>query len=132
MSDWDAGGRGRHVQVYRSGRGRAIAASLNVAVDFAARSATLSSGTMASADDFSGNFSGFNLNGALSYAAGKNTLTGTLRTGNGLLSGSATARFYGPAAQEFGGVFTLTGPQVNGGSETPVRFIGGFGAVRSH
>ena len=63
--------------------------------------------------------SGFNLSGTLNWTPGTNQLSGTLTTANGL-SGAATARFYGPAAQELGGTFDLSaGVSVN-------RLIGGF------
>lgn len=57
--------------------------------------------------------------GTLSYAAGVNSLSGPIA--NGSLTGSATAQFFGPVAQELGGVFRLTQ-----GSGTP-QLIGSFG-----
>lgn len=57
--------------------------------------------------------------GTLSYAAGVNSLSGPIA--NGTLTGSATAQFFGPVAQELGGVFRLTQ-----GSGTP-QLIGSFG-----
>ena len=47
------------------------------------------------------------MNGTLNHAAGSNQFTGTV-TATGL-SGSATGNFYGPAAQEIGGIYNLTG-----------------------
>jgi transferrin binding protein len=59
--------------------------------------------------------------GTLSYAAGVNSLSGPISNGSGNLTGSATAQFFGPNAQELGGVFRL----INGGG-TP-QLIGSFG-----
>lgn len=64
--------------------------------------------------------------GALAIAPGANRFSGTVNTLQPAvrLSGSVEGRFYGPAAEEIGGVFTLTGS----GTEA---LIGGFGAMRS-
>jgi len=43
------------------------------------------------------------MSGTLSYLANSNTFTGTV-TDNGGRTGSATGRFYGPTANEVGGV----------------------------
>lgn len=59
--------------------------------------------------------------GTLSYAAGVNSLSGSIANGSGSQTGSATAQFFGPSAQELGGVFRL----ING-SGTP-QLIGSFG-----
>lgn len=63
---------------------------------------------------------GLNLNGTLSYAPGTNQFSGTVNAATTPLTGNATGRFYGPTAQEMGGVYSLTGA---GGS-----LIGAFGA----
>jgi hypothetical protein len=67
------------------------------------------------------NDTSLNLSGTLSYAPGANSFGGTLTAGNGI-SGPASGRFYGPAAQEMGGVYSLQG---QAGS-----MLGGFGAKR--
>jgi hypothetical protein len=61
------------------------------------------------------------LSGTLSYPEGVNRFTGTLSTSHPafLMSGPATGRFFGPAAQEMGGTYDLSG---SGG-----RMIGAFG-----
>lgn len=56
---------------------------------------------------------GFDLNGNLSYAPGINAFSGSVQTNNGQQSGQGAGRFYGPAAQEIGGVYSLQG---SGGS----------------
>jgi hypothetical protein len=65
--------------------------------------------------------SNLNMTGTLTYAAGQNLFAGTVTvagTGANAMSGTATGRFYGPAAQEIGGVFGLSG--AGGG------YVGGF------
>jgi hypothetical protein len=52
--------------------------------------------------------SGLNLTGTFSYPAGTNLFSGTVSSTNGM-NGSATGRFYGPAAQEIGGMYNLNG-----------------------
>lgn len=104
-------------------------ASLTADVDFGARSASLSSGTFQQAGQLPGLQTDATINGTLTYQAGQNALSGTL-SGTGQwssFSGSATAQFYGPAAQELGGTFVLG----SGGSQ-PSYLAGGFGAARSH
>jgi C-lobe and N-lobe beta barrels of Tf-binding protein B len=64
-----------------------------------------------------------NLSGTLSYAQGINNFSGTVTTQNGQLTGRSEGRFYGPAAEEIGGVYSLSG-------SGPSRLIGGFGGKR--
>jgi hypothetical protein len=52
--------------------------------------------------------SGLNLSGTLTYPAGTNLFSGTVTSASGM-SGPATGRFYGPAAQEIGGMYNLSG-----------------------
>jgi hypothetical protein len=59
----------------------------------------------------------------LSYAQGVNSFSGGLTTANGALNGQGTGRFYGPSAQEIGGVYSLSGSGLS-------RLIGGFGGKR--
>jgi hypothetical protein len=65
--------------------------------------------------------SDLDLRGNLSYAAGASRFTGNVSTANNALSGNATGRFYGPNAEEIGGVYGLSAP--SGGA----RMIGAFG-----
>lgn len=60
-----------------------------------------------------------NLAGTLTYSAGSNQFSGNVIT-TGNLSGSADGVFYGPSAQEIGGIFSVS----NSGIET---YAGGFG-----
>lgn len=63
-----------------------------------------------------------NLSGTLIYSAGANGFSGSLSTGdtgaNGVLTGTASGQFYGPAAVEMGGAY-----QLQGGS---AKMAGGF------
>jgi len=100
-----------------------VGGSMAINADFGGRSLSLtSSGT---ADITTGAaMAGLNLSGTLSFAAQNNLITGSLSSTNGRLSGPTTAYFYGPAAQEIGGIFTLSAVS---GLE---RFGGGFGGRR--
>jgi hypothetical protein len=58
------------------------------------------------------NNSNLNLSGTLTYAANSNQFTGTVTSVSGM-TGTATGRFYGPAAQEIGGTFGVSGGGLN-------------------
>jgi hypothetical protein len=101
-----------------------VGASAGAVADFTNRSIILNTsntqlnnptGTLAAPD--------LNLSGTLSYAAGANTVTGPLTTPAGL-TGSANAKFYGPAAAEFAGVFFL------GDGANTKQMTGSFGVKR--
>jgi hypothetical protein len=62
------------------------------------------------------------LRGNWSYAAGTSQFSGGVNTVNGDLTGNASGRFFGPSAQEIGGVYGLSG----GGAS----LLGGFGGKR--
>ncbi len=62
-----------------------------------------------------------NMTGLLTYTAGNNLFTGTV-TATGL-AGNSTGKFYGPNAEELGGVFKLTGAGVE-------AYAGAYGAKR--
>ncbi|HET9463099.1 MAG TPA: transferrin-binding protein-like solute binding protein, partial [Thiobacillus sp.] len=62
-----------------------------------------------------------NLTGTLTYAPGTNSFAGTVTSAT--LTGDSTGQFYGPNAEELGGVFFLKGA----GVET---YAGAYGAVR--
>ena len=83
-------------------------ANVSVATDFAARTLDFSSSgtrttdltTFASRPDL-------DLAGTLTYAPNVNLFNGSLTTSGGTLTGTSTGKFYGPDAQELGGVFFL-------------------------
>lgn len=60
------------------------------------------------------------MTGTWTYAAGSNSFIGSVTTSG--MSGTASGRFYGPAAQEIGGTFSLSG--------SSGVFVGGFGGKR--
>ena len=63
------------------------------------------------------------MSGSLSYAAGTNSFSGNVSTSGGM-NGTASGRFYGPAATEIGGTFITK-------AATGVENFGGaFGAKR--
>lgn len=91
----------------------AHSARLRADVDFAARRVEFSTfGTQAAPlySDTSGAMgaSHLDLNGTLVYAPGVNSFSGAVTSAGGM-SGTASGRFYGPEAQEIGGVYGLTG-----------------------
>jgi len=114
------------VYISSSGQGSSAAADLSVRADFSTRSLTFnSSGTITTRDlKTSAAEPGLNLGGTLTYAPGSNAFTGTLTNAGGTMSGTTSGRFYGPAAQELGGVFNLRAPA------TPESFTGAYGAKR--
>ena len=63
-----------------------------------------------------------NMTGNLSYAAGTNAMAGTATTTNGM-SGNMNGKFYGPALNEVGGTYAVTGSGVG-------SMVGGFGGKR--
>ena len=63
-----------------------------------------------------------NMTGNLSYAAGSNAMTGTATTANGM-SGNMNGKFYGPALNEVGGTYAVTGSGIG-------SMVGGFGGKR--
>lgn len=65
---------------------------------------------------------GLNLTGTLTYSPVTNSFTGSVTPATVAMTGAATGRFYGPAAQEIGGTYSLTGA---GGT-----MVGGFGGKR--
>ncbi|MCH9844423.1 MAG: transferrin-binding protein-like solute binding protein, partial [Alphaproteobacteria bacterium] len=67
-----------------------------------------------------------NFTGTLKYDSADNNLTGTLTSAgdddNAQLSGTADARFYGPAAEELGGTFSMTSHEAG--------YVGYFGVAK--
>jgi hypothetical protein len=93
-----------------TGVGNAVLANLTVNVDFSSQSLAFNTtSTLTSLDwkTFTQN-DGLNLSGNLSYSPGTNGFTGDLSTVSGL-AGQSSGQFYGPAAEELGGVFFLQG-----------------------
>ncbi len=98
-------------------------ASMTASVDFAARNVSISTtGTMIGPQSASIAAPQLDYSGVLAYGAGTNQFSGPVSTT--LMNGTATGRFYGPAAEEIGGIYSLSG-------SGPVEsMIGGFGGKR--
>jgi hypothetical protein len=105
-----------------AGAGFLVIGNSSIGADFDARSLTFettNNNTINLVDASPGTNSNLNLSGTLTYSAGSNNFTGTVN-GTGL-TGSASGYFYGPAAEEAGGTFSLSGSGVE-------RYTGAFGA----
>jgi len=109
-----------------AGQGSIAAADLSVNANFSTRSLGFaSSGTTTTRDLATATAAPhLNLSGTLTYSPAANTFTGTLSNAGGTMGGSSTGRYYGPAAQELGGVFAVKSPA------TVESFIGAYGAKR--
>lgn len=106
-----------------SGQQFSITALATGTADFAARNVAFSSANSAKTDRTTGILAAdanYNLTGTLTWAAGSNTLAGTLHSANGK-TGPAMGAFYGPQAAEMGVTFALTAS--SGGQP----FVGGAG-----
>lgn len=101
-----------------------VMSEASLAVNFADRTAAFSTTGSELAQE--GPRSDLDLSGTLGYSAGSNSLNGTITNAGGTMTGTADGRFYGPDAQEVGGVFALKGKAENS-LET---FGGSFGAKR--
>jgi hypothetical protein len=93
--------------------------------NFSARNATFSTGPMASILDGQV-FAGTGINGWVAWVPGANGLNGQAATVDGRMQGGVTARFYGPAAQEVGGVLAIG----TSGFGSPQAINAAFGAKR--
>ena len=114
------------IYVDLAGTPYATIAGMSAAVDFGSRSIQFSTSDTRlsnSNTDARTTDNGLNLSGTLSYAQGVNSFSGAVGTQNLQLSGQGAGRFYGPAAEEIGGVYSLQGNGVS-------RMLGGFGGKR--
>ena len=103
-----------------------VSANMTASVDFAARTVAFSTSSSTITGKSGGVTSAanwLNLTGNMSYATGKNQMTGSVTSASGM-SGSLIANFYGPSANEIGGTFGLTQPT------TSNSLVGGFGGKR--
>lgn len=94
--------------VNSGGKGYAVMADLTVQANFTTQTLALSTTNTRISSDWSAFHAptvNLELSGTLQYAAGTNSFTGELTTGN--LTGTSTGTFYGPGAVELGGVFSL-------------------------
>jgi len=108
--------------VNAAGTGTTVFSALTVGADFGTRSLTFNTSNTQTSSDWvtftpNGNL---DLSGTLTYAAGTNSFSGSINSVGGL-TGNSTGQFYGPKAEELGGVFLLQGS----GVET---YAGAYGA----
>ena len=106
--------------------GSIATADLTVNANFSARSLSFASSGTTLTRDLSAATSAphLNVNGTLMYSAGSNSFSGTLTNAGGTMIGMSKGRFYGPSAQELGGVFTVKSPS------TVETLTGAYGAKR--
>ena len=101
------------------------AGTLSVGMNFATRSGTITATNSFEYDQVAATgwaaASSRDFSGTLSYSAATNSLAGSLTSGSN--SGTVNARFYGPNAEEIGGVFDI-------GLTGVGRHAGAFGAER--
>lgn len=104
-----------------AGEGFRYAANAAFAVNFAARSISLSTSgdRVVNVNTNIAYIWNAPLTATMTYAAGSSRFSGTFRAGT-FMSGTGSGTFYGPAANELGGTFFISG---SGG-----KMVGGFGA----
>ena len=109
-----------------TGEGSIATADFSINANFSTRSLSLASSGTTLTRELSAltPVPNLNLSGTLTYSPGSGTFNGTLANAGGTMSGSSKGQFYGPAAQELGGVFTVK-------SSTGVETLAGaYGAKR--
>lgn len=108
-----------------TGNGDIASADAELVVNFVNRTATFA--TTNTVLDNGGARNDLNLiSNDLSYSAGTNGMTGTIANAGGTMNGAIDGRFYGPNAEEAGGVFGLKGA-APGSLEA---YSGGFGVKK--
>jgi hypothetical protein len=122
--------RGKLAGLYVSpaGSGWTVGANLGVSVNFSERSLSFASDKTIVTRGPQGSSTGavphLSLSGTLAYSPTSNVFSGTLVNAGGTMSGTSNGQFYGPAAQELGGVFALKS------ATTVETFVGAYGAKR--
>ncbi|MBW8306795.1 MAG: transferrin-binding protein-like solute binding protein [Thiobacillus sp.] len=109
-----------------AGKGTTVFAALTVGANFGTQTLTFNTANTQTSSDwvtFTPN-NDLNLNGTLTYAPGTNRFTGSVNNPGSRLTGNSTGQFYGPNAEELGGVFLLQGS----GVET---YAGAYGAKQT-
>jgi hypothetical protein len=103
-----------------------VTSNMTASTNFGTRSIAFSTTNSAASTTVNGTYvstGGLNLSGNLTYAPGVNSFSGTVNSsGATVMTGTAGGQFYGPSAQEIGGVFAVK----NGN----IGYIGGFGGKR--
>jgi hypothetical protein len=115
---------GRYIN--SSGQYYFTSSTMSAATNFSTRSVTFTTSSTQMTPDLLTNVTNnnnLNLSGTLTYSAASNQITGNVATAGGLI-GTVNSRFFGPAAEEFGGTFAVDS---GGGLE---GYSGAFGGRR--
>lgn len=109
-----------------AGEGSVAAGDVTVNAEFSARSLSFASRNTITTRDLATAMPapGLDLSGTLSYSAGSGRFSGALTSAGGTMSGMSNGQFYGPNAEELGGVFVVKSPS------TVETFTGAYGAKR--
>ena len=103
-----------------------VVSNMTASTNFGTRNIAFSTTNSSASTSVNGTYvstGGLNLSGNLTYAPGVNSFSGTVNSsGATVMTGTAGGQFYGPNAQEIGGVFAVK----NGN----IGYIGGFGGKR--
>ncbi|MCH9852087.1 MAG: transferrin-binding protein-like solute binding protein [Alphaproteobacteria bacterium] len=113
-------GKGQGQYYTSAGTGSKLPFSVTATANFTTRNIGITTEHDGTSND------NLNLTGNLSYDAGTNAISGTVETAgdadNAKLTGTADARFYGPAAEELGGTFSM--------SNADAGYVGFFGVKK--
>lgn len=119
-------GKSAGFYVSPAGQGSVAAADVTVNANFSTRSLGFSTSGTTIARDLKAPVAAphLNLSGTFTYSAGTNAFAGTVTNAGGSMSGTSKGQFYGPAAQELGGAYSLKA------ATTIETFTGAYGAKR--
>ncbi|HEX6157450.1 MAG TPA: transferrin-binding protein-like solute binding protein [Burkholderiales bacterium] len=119
-------GKSSGFYVSPAGQGSIAAADITVNANFSTRSLGFTTSATTIARDLKAPITAphLNLSGMFTYSAGTNAFAGTVTNAGGTMTGASKGQFYGPAAQELGGVFNLKS------STSAEAFTGAYGAKR--
>ena len=119
-------GKSAGFYVSPTGQGSVAAADVTVNANFSTRSLGFTTSGTTIARDLKAPLAAphLNLTGTLTYAPGTAAFSGAVTNAGGTMAGSSKGQFYGPAAQELGGAYSLKSPA---SIET---FTGAYGAKR--
>jgi hypothetical protein len=109
-----------------AGLGSVAAADVKVGADFGTRTLSLASSNTRLTRDLAAATAAptLNLSGTLTYGPASNAFSGALTNAGATMTGASKGQFYGPTAQELGGVFIVKSPT------TVETFVGAYGAKR--
>lgn len=126
LATYSGAAGGRHVAI--DGSVFFTTADMETSADFFRRELTFTTRNTRQVVDVVSGLSTFNdalnMTGTLNLIPGTNQFSGAVNTFGNVMSGTATGRFYGPAAQEIGGTFSTTGAGVQ-------SYSGAFGGLKN-